>query len=47
MIKDFEKSQKAMWNAFVCGGDLYFFDFYIDLDLYFLHNSSSYFNRLQ
>ena len=39
LLKDFsieEGEQNEMWNAFVCGEDLYFFDFYVDLNLYFL-----------
>lgn len=46
MIKDFDKTDNGMWNAFICGGELYFFDFYVDLNLYILNNQSSYFNRL-
>jgi len=46
MIKSFEKTENGMWNAFICGGELYFFDFYLDLNLYFLHKHSTYFNRL-
>jgi hypothetical protein len=37
--------QNEMWSAFVCGEEFYFFDFYVDLNLYFLHTNEG-FNRL-
>jgi hypothetical protein len=48
LIRDLDQKagqQNEMWNAFVCGEELQFFDFYVDLNLFFLEQKNK-FNRL-